>query len=291
MDLTAEQNTNFIIKETHESPLNPKLKADLIPTLKFILDFDSEIKVTFCWQQTSYRKNLSLQIKPDKKSDKLLLFVKSNKSVSHSMVIDFLLEKRTWIQKSLLKLKSYLQQNQGPQLNNGELFPYLGSPRQLRFVMTPNKKVFFSIHNNHLNIHIPEKQWNQIQEQDLKSFWPELQIFYKRESQQFISSRIQIWCQIMNLHPHKIRFKNQSTRWGSCSSKGIINLNWRLIAAPLDVIDYILIHELAHLKHLNHSAQFWNLVDQFCPHVQSSEKWLKQHGASLDFLKNGIGNE
>ncbi|MCH8558102.1 MAG: M48 family metallopeptidase [Balneolia bacterium] len=72
--------------------------------------------------------------------------------------------------------------------------------------------------------------------------------------------------------------RNQKSKWGSCSGKGNINLNWRLIKCPRFVQDYIFVHEMCHLKHLNHSASYWALVDQHYPGRERAEKWLKEHG-------------
>lgn len=74
-----------------------------------------------------------------------------------------------------------------------------------------------------------------------------------------------------------MRMKNNSTNWGSCSSKGNINISIRLLLAPKDVVEYVLIHELAHLQQQNHSEAFWTLVAEACPNFKKHEIWLKQH--------------
>jgi len=81
---------------------------------------------------------------------------------------------------------------------------------------------------------------------------------------------------------HQISFKrvtvrNQRSRWGSCSRRGTISLNWRLVQAPPFVRDYIILHELAHVKEMNHSRRFWREVARLCPEFQAAEKWLKQN--------------
>lgn len=81
----------------------------------------------------------------------------------------------------------------------------------------------------------------------------------------------------------KIRFKNTSSRWGSCSNTGNLNFSTRLLFAPQDVIDYVIIHELAHLVELNHSDRFWALVEKAMPDYAEQEKWLKKNGAGLGF--------
>jgi len=79
----------------------------------------------------------------------------------------------------------------------------------------------------------------------------------------------------------RVTVRNQRTRWGSCSRRGTISLNWRLIQTPVFVQDYLCLHELAHLRHMNHSARFWQEVAQLCPDFEVAERWLKQHGAWL----------
>jgi hypothetical protein len=80
----------------------------------------------------------------------------------------------------------------------------------------------------------------------------------------------------------RITVRNQKSRWGSCSRRGTISLNWRLIQTPGFVRDYIILHELAHLRHMNHSGRFWAEVERLCPDYSVAERWLKTH---RDFLR------
>ena len=75
----------------------------------------------------------------------------------------------------------------------------------------------------------------------------------------------------------RISIRNQRWRWGSCSHRGHICLNWRLVDMPESVRDYVIIHELMHLKRMDHSARFWKLVEKACPDYQTSRRWLRQH--------------
>jgi predicted metal-dependent hydrolase len=79
----------------------------------------------------------------------------------------------------------------------------------------------------------------------------------------------------------RVTIRNQRSRWGSCSARGHIALNFRLLLMPPEVCEYILIHELMHLRQPNHSIRFWRLVEAACPGFRDAERWLKQHGASL----------
>jgi predicted metal-dependent hydrolase len=84
-----------------------------------------------------------------------------------------------------------------------------------------------------------------------------------------------------NLPVRRVTVRNQRSRWGSCSRRGTISLNWRLVQAPDFVRDYIVLHELAHLKEMNHSRRYWGEVARLCPDFQAAERWLKQHSSLL----------
>ncbi len=79
----------------------------------------------------------------------------------------------------------------------------------------------------------------------------------------------------------RVMVRNQRSRWGSCSRRGTISLNWRLVQTPLFVRDYLILHELAHLKEMNHSRRFWGEVARLCPDYPEAERWLKQHSRLL----------
>lgn len=85
----------------------------------------------------------------------------------------------------------------------------------------------------------------------------------------------------MALVPQKLALSSARSRWGSCSASGGVRLNWRLMQAPPAVIDYVVIHELAHLAELNHSPRFWAIVAAHCPDWKVRRDWLKQHGNRL----------
>jgi predicted metal-dependent hydrolase len=81
--------------------------------------------------------------------------------------------------------------------------------------------------------------------------------------------------------PGKLRISSARTRWGSCSRQGTLSFTWRLVMAPEEVIDYVVVHELCHLRHLNHSKAFWGLVEGILPDYKVRRAWLKRHGERL----------
>ncbi len=100
--------------------------------------------------------------------------------------------------------------------------------------------------------------------------------YYKRTINQYIATRLPVLAQQMQVSYSSVKLREQKTRWGSCSSSGSLSFNWRLIHHPPAVIEYVLIHELAHLVHMNHSIKFWDLVRQFCPAYPQHRGWLKR---------------
>lgn len=111
-----------------------------------------------------------------------------------------------------------------------------------------------------------------------------LQQVYKAEAEKLLPARVNHWAHAMNLRPEKVVLRGQKSRWGSCSAKGVINLNWKILIAPLDVIDYLVVHELSHLRHRHHGPAFWKLVAQFQPEYKTHEKWLRDNQHLAEFL-------
>lgn len=104
---------------------------------------------------------------------------------------------------------------------------------------------------------------------------------YKNEARELISRRTKYFSEIMGARYSKIRIGDASTRWGSCGPTGNLNFNWRLVLAPGEVVDYVVIHELAHLSIKDHSARFWKLVARYCPEHLERRRWLRKNGSSL----------
>jgi predicted metal-dependent hydrolase len=86
---------------------------------------------------------------------------------------------------------------------------------------------------------------------------------------------------VIGVHPQRIQIRDQRSRWGSCSTRGTLSFNWRLVLAPLDVLDYVVVHELCHLREPNHSRRFWDLVEMRRPDWRTHRDWLHEHGPEL----------
>ena len=103
----------------------------------------------------------------------------------------------------------------------------------------------------------------------------------KNDAKIYIPQRVDFFADIMNLSYGKITIRLQKTRWGSCSSKGNLNFNCLLMMMPKEVIDYVVVHELCHLKEMNHSKNFWKCVEDVLPDYKERRKYLKSKGSNL----------
>ena len=112
-----------------------------------------------------------------------------------------------------------------------------------------------------------------------------LESFLHEQLENYIEMRVHAYClKMAEALPSSIRIHTYKRRWGSCNRRRELTFNLLLASAPQSIIDYVIVHELAHLKYLNHSAAFWQRVSEFYPDYKQATKWLRQHGASLQWV-------
>lgn len=104
---------------------------------------------------------------------------------------------------------------------------------------------------------------------------------YIDAAKDYFPKRVAYFNQFVDGSYNRITIRDQKTRWGSCSAKGTLSFNWRLMLAPPSIPDYVIVHELCHLTHMNHSAAFWQKVESVYPDYRTARKWLKDHGHEL----------
>jgi predicted metal-dependent hydrolase len=105
--------------------------------------------------------------------------------------------------------------------------------------------------------------------------------FLKREAKRDLETASRTAAQALGVAVKRVSVRDQSSRWGSCSSTGVLSYSWRLILAPAFVLDYLAAHEVAHLIEMNHSRRFWRQVEKLCPDMARAKAWLSAHGADL----------
>ena len=207
----------------------------------------------------SKRRTLSISI-----NDNAELIVRAPHKLSIDKIHDFIIEKEKWInkQKKIInnRLSDHLDNDMALYL--GSLFPIKkaqSQPNKLTF----NGDEFLSSSSEQKIISLSLKKW------------------YKNKFKEVAIPRLNYFADKYNIAVNQVRIKEQKTMWGSCSSRNNINLNYLLIMAPMDVIDYVIIHELAHTIHKNHSANFWKTVESMMPNFKEGKSWLKEFGYKL----------
>lgn len=223
------------------------------------------------------RRALVIKLHPDKGNQIL-----TNMSVPQKVISEFLLSKATWLEKNLTKLEAYRASYIIPEFKEGQLFPFFGEMKYFKMVSSPAKKIRFSVEEGFLICYVPADFI--LDKSGLSQLQLQLVRFYKRQAQDYLIKRGHFLSQLTGLIPSQIKIQTARTRWGSCNSKKIINLNWKLIVFANTLIDYVIIHELSHLKHMDHSQNFWKLVQQHSPNYEELKANLKQQTTIAAFL-------
>lgn len=105
---------------------------------------------------------------------------------------------------------------------------------------------------------------------------------YRRDANIYVPIRVEFFAKQMGVTYHSVTIRGQKTRWGSCNSRGGLSFNWKLMLAPREILDYVVVHELCHRKEMNHSKVFWAEVEQVIPDYKEKRQWLKEHGDELE---------
>ncbi len=207
----------------------------------------------------SKRKTLSLQI-----NTRAELIIRCPQKLSIKEIESFIVGKTPWIEKKQHDIG--LKKIQSPTYIEGEKFLYLGN--SYPFIAKTSKKLDFD------GVCFSAKQINK----------DKLLKWYKSTFKSIAIPRLNYYADTFLLPYRQVRLKTQKTLWGSCSSANNINLNYLLIQAPMSVIDYVIVHELAHTKIKNHSKDFWQLVESILPNYKASKNWLKENNYKLHNL-------
>lgn len=181
----------------------------------------------------------------------------------------FIQEKQNWIQKTIQKQKELQLQETVKQYVSGEEFFYLGKPYPLEVFFQRGLPAGLVFWGNRFYLNCEK---GAVQGRHYFSRW------YKTSACKYIHERINRLGESLRLLPGKIRISSACHRWGSCSEENNLSFSFRLMMAPPLVIDYVIIHELMHIKEKNHSKQFWNLVAAVMPEYKLHRQWLRENG-------------
>ena len=224
--------------------------------------------VSYQLKRSSRRRTLALQVGPAG------VVVHAPLYLDTAQIEAFVQSKTDWLQRQLAQ-----RQPAFPvfKLQDGAVLPCVDERLTLRVV--PDKLSAITAENNTLWLQLSSRvkaDNQQKQIRDLVIDW------YSQEALRYFAARLDVFATLMRVSYRALSIKSWQTKWGSCDSTGQICLNWRLLLAPQWVSDYVVIHELAHLRQMNHSPAYWAVVAQYCPNWQQARDYLRQHQQSLD---------
>ena len=209
------------------------------------------------------RKTISLQIRNEAEVVISAPYFTTAEEISH-----FVEEKQNWINKTILKQKENSLENKTKEYETGEHFFYLGQAYPLEVFSEPfeNAGVVFWKNCFYLNAQ---------EDKDLRKQY--FVSWYKKKAHDFIHQRVEFFSGMLKFQPGKIKITSAQSRWGSCSEDNNLAFSFRLIMAPPDIIDYVIVHELAHIREKNHSLKFWQRVEEVVPEYKKHRRWLKDN--------------
>jgi hypothetical protein len=185
----------------------------------------------------------------------------------------FLREKQEWVLRQLERIGPVVPPTPA-RLTNGTTVNLEGHPYTFRMYKNSIWKPQVELSGSELLLHLP-LSFNGDPKETVKE-WIRARAAHK------IQLEVDRQAPRIGVPYSRITIRDQKTKWGSCSRKGNLSFNWRLILFPPRVLRYVVIHELCHLRHFNHSDRFWEMVEKFEPNYRDSVAWLKEHGVHME---------
>jgi predicted metal-dependent hydrolase len=216
--------------------------------------------------RSAKRKTLTITVERDRK-----VIVHVPQGIPDQAVQQVLNAKRQWILEKSRHPQKYEERRHPPgkEVVNGESAPFLGTDYRIEAKDTATGDIEFSG-----RFLVPPER--QAMRREVLRDW------YIRQAKERILARVEQRAREIGVKFTSARIVDNRYRWGSCTPGGSVNFNWRLIKAPMFVIDYVIVHELAHLIEPNHSPEFWNILRANSPATEKARLWLKQHGQLLE---------
>lgn len=212
------------------------------------------------------KKTLSIQVRGDG-----AVVIQVPVHTSQADIDRFFKEKRQWLLKTIGRQQKHNHERQVRTFIPGERFPCLGEsyPLIMRECNDPCDTLTFT------------GSEFLLKRSALKGVRIEFHLWYQKQARRHLEERVRHFSGLLGLPPAEVAVGNAQSRWGSCSPDNRLKFAWRLIMAPSGIIDYVVVHELCHMKIRNHSHDYWRLVEQTLPDYRKRKTWLKDHGHRL----------
>ena len=226
----------------------------------------SSMELNYTIQRSANRKKLSITVERDRS-----VVVHAPVNTSDEKIREVVESKRAWIYEKTNHTQKYEEASHPPgkELVNGESALYLGRHYQIELVQSRSQEIVFE-----QKFIIPE--WLGKGRRTVLRDW------YQARAEEKIVPKVAKMAKQVGVDYANVRLVDNLYRWGSCTPNNNLHFNWRLIKAPMYVVDYVIIHELAHLREGNHTPRFWNIVSAQSPKMEKAKQWLREHGQILE---------
>ena len=236
----------------------PLRKSPAVP-----LDIDYSIA------RSARRCSISIEVRAGK------VVLRAPMTVADSVLLTFLSQKTDWVRSKIAEQQVIVDAVPTRSYEAGAQLPFMDQPLTLVIGIGATAAVKRVDNNLHVLLSSRSSQAREQQIKRLVSRW------YQQQAVMLLTQKTQQLCQRMALVCTQVTIKATRSKWGHCTSAGAIQYNWQILLAPEAIVDYLVAHEVSHLRHHNHSAEFWALVGSVCPDFKQRRRWLKQRGAHL----------
>ncbi|KKH95142.1 peptidase [Methanosarcina sp. 1.H.T.1A.1] len=217
------------------------------------------------------RRKAAIVVRPDLKVE-----FRAPHGLSREAIRDMVQKKAGWVWEKLDWFEANRLPNQEKRYTDGEKYLYLGREYPLKILSVDGiKKSLASFTGSELTVFIPETVPEELRPVLVKKVvWD----FYRDCAESDVERLLKAYSEKLNIAPPTFKVKHQKRRWGSCSADNVLRINFQLLMAPPEQLEYVVVHELCHVKEKNHSSRFWKLVGELMPGYEVHRKSLKKDG-------------
>ncbi|MEN0038750.1 MAG: SprT family zinc-dependent metalloprotease [Cellvibrio sp.] len=224
----------------------------------------------FSIARSARRRSISIEIRQAQ------VVIRAPIGVAQSVLIDFLQQKAAWVREKIREQQQTLSTLPEPRsYMQGSEIPFMDETLTLVIGRGPRAAIARIDQQLHVILSARARMADETQIRQLLSRW------YQQQALNILTRKTTELTRSMGLVCTQVSIKATRSKWGHCTSRGAIQYNWQILLAPEAIVDYLVAHEVSHLRHQNHSADFWSLVASICPTFKADRAWLKAEGAHL----------
>lgn len=234
-------------------------------------------KIIFKIECSNRKKTVGIYIDPERG-----VIIHSPRFLKVDKIKEIVRKWARWIIEKQELVKKHSLLGSVKEFVSGEAFPYLGKQYRLKIIKSASKEEEkCKLINGRFLVEIDEDLNSEGIKRTVKKVLME---WYLAHAEEKIPERVKLYARQIGKWPERVEIKNHKRRWGSCSHNGIIRLNWKIIMAPVTILDYVIVHELCHLIHQHHSTQFWQKVQTIIPDYTKRRDKLKEYSFQVEIF-------